>query len=508
MEIQQREIERKVDKLPKPEQREQLREVEQKKYEERKKEFDSGFEDARKIAGWKPYDQNASADWFDPEWMFGIANGFVAVIGNPPYVQLQKNRGQLGHLYAPCNFDTFIRTGDIYCLFYERANQLLKEGGHLCFISSNKWMRAAYGRKLRDYLIKHTRPIQLLDMGPDVFDATVDTNILLLQNSALDVCTAFKAVTMKSDFDKQAGDIGQYLSDKGVDMIPPAKAESWSIFSSIECTLKSKIERIGKPLKAWDINICRGITTGCNEAFVIDESKREELVAQDPRSAEVIKPLLRGRDIECYHVQQTEMYMLATGYDLDIPSTYPAIYNHLENTGRRIESGRRGKGLFNRDDQGENWWNLRTCAYYSEFEKEKIVWKRIGSILRFAYSQHPMFCLDSTCIATGEKVKFLTAVLNSRLSHYQLFGLAPKTGTGDLIVSVQALEPLLVPPIKEASQHLVTQIEDRVDSILDAKRTNADADTTALENEIDQIVYSLYELTPEEIAIVEMTTDC
>ena len=506
VEIQQREIERKVDKLPKPEQREQLREVEQKKYEERKKEFDSGFEDARKIAGWKPYDQNASADWFDPEWMFGIANGFDVVIGNPPYVQLQKNRGQLGHLYAPCNFDTFIRTGDIYCLFYERANQLLKEGGHLCFISSNKWMRAAYGRKLRDYLIKHTRPIQLLDMGPDVFDATVDTNILLLQNSVLDVCTAFKAVTMKSDFDKQAGDIGQYLSDKGVDMIPPAKAESWSIFSSIERTLKSKIERIGKPLKAWDLNIYFGIKTGCNEAFLIDESKREELVAQDPRSAEVIKPLLRGRDIECYHVQQTEMYMLATGYDLDIPSTYPAIYNHLENTGKRIESGRRGKGLFNRDDQGENWWNLRTCAYYSEFEKEKIVWKRIGSILRFAYSQHPMFCLDSTCIATGEKVKFLTAVLNSRLSHYQLFGLAPKTGTGDLIVSVQALEPLLVPPIKEANQHLVTQIEDRVDSILDAKRTNADADTTALEKEIDQIVYSLYDLTPEEIAIVEENT--
>ena len=507
VEIQQREIERKVDKLPKPEQREQLQEVEQKKYEERKKEFDSGFEDARKIAGWKPYDQNASADWFDPEWMFGIANGFDVVIGNPPYVQLQKNRGQLGHLYAPCNFDTFIRTGDIYCLFYERANQLLKERGHLCFISSNKWMRAAYGRKLRDYFIKYTQPIQLLDMGPDVFDATVDTNILLLQNNSLDVCTAFKAVTMKSDFDKQAGDIGQYLSDKGAAMTAPAKGESWSILSPIEHTLKSKIVRIGKPLKAWNLNIYFGIKTGCNEAFLIDESKREELVAQDPRSSEVIKRLLRGRDIECYHVQQTDMYMLATGYDVDIPSTYPAIYNHLENTGKRIESGRRGKGLFNRDDQGENWWNLRTCAYYSEFEKEKIVWKRIGSILRFAYSQHPMFCLDSTCIATGEKVKFLTAVLNSRLSHYQLFGLAPKTGTGDLIVSVQALEPLLVPPITEANQHLVTQIEDRVDSILDAKRTNADADTTALEKEIDQIVYSLYDLTPEEIAIVETASD-
>ena len=141
--------------------------------------------------------------------------------------------------------------------------------------------------------------------------------------------------------------------------------------------------------------------------------------------------------------------------------------------------------------------------YYSEFKTEKIVWKRIGSILRFAYIQHPMFCLDSTCLATGEKVKFLTAVLNSRVSHYQLFGLAPKTGTGDLIVSVQALEPLLVPPITKANQHLAEQIEMRVDKILDAKHTDPEAHISALEDEIDKLVYELYNLTEDEIAIVE-----
>ena len=196
--------------------------------------------------------------------------------------------------------------------------------------------------------------------------------------------------------------------------------------------------------------------------------------------------------------------MLATGYDLDIPNKYPAVYQYLETAGEQIEkSKKRGKGLFNRDDQGENWWNLRACAYYSEFEKVKIVWKRIGSILRFAYSAAPTFCLDSTCIATGEKVKYLTGLLNSRLSHYQLFGLAPKTGTGDLIVSVQALEPLLVPPVTETNQHLAAQIEDRVDRILASKRTDPDADITELENEIDQMVYSLYNLTTDEIKIVE-----
>ncbi|RKU38794.1 type II restriction endonuclease [Candidatus Poribacteria bacterium] len=463
-------------------------------------------DDAEKIAGWDPYDQNATADWFDSEWMFGITEGFDVVIGNPPYIQLQKEGGRLGNLYQNRGFDTFVRTGDIYCLFYEKANQLLKNSGHVCFITSNKWMRAGYGKKLRDYFVTLTQPIQLLDMGPDVFDATVDTNILLFQKTVSDASTAFIGVSLKADFDRQTSSIARYLIDNGSTMEMPAKGEPWAILSSAELNLKRKIENIGKPLEDWDINVYRGIVTGCNEAFIITEAKREELIKQDPKSVEIIKPLLRGRDIQRYYVQRAESYMLATDYDLNVSTRYLAIYAHLETIGEQIESGKiraRGKGLFNRDDQGINWWNLRACAYYAEFDKEKIVWKRIGSILRFAYIQHPMYCLDSTCIATGEKVKFLTAVLNSRVAHYQLFDIAPKTGTGDLIVSVQALEPLLVPPITNANQHLVTEIENKVDRIITAKQTDSDVDISDLENEIDTLVYELYNLTEAEIAIVE-----
>ena len=460
----------------------------------------------KKIAHWDPYDQNATTDWFDSEWMFGLTEGFDVVIGNPPYIQLQKEGGRLGNLYQDKGFETFVRTGDIYCLFYEKANQLLKNNGYVCFITSNKWMRAGYGKKLRDYFVTLTQPIQLLDMGPDVFDATVDTNILLFQNAVSDVPDTFSGVSIGADFDKQTDDILQYLTDNGATMDMPVKGEPWAILSSAELNLKRKIEDIGISLKNWNINIYRGIITGCNEAFIIDEAKRQQLTAQDPKSAEIIKPLLRGRDIERYHAQSVKSYLLATNYDLNIPKRYPAIHAHLETIGEQIESGEvkaRGKGLLNRDDQGENWWNLRACAYYAEFDKEKIVWKRIGSILRFAYIQHPMYCLDSTCIATGEKVKFLTAVLNSRVSHYQLFDLAPKTGTGDLIVSVQALEPLLVPPITKANEHLVTEIENKVDKIITAKHADQNADTSALENEIDKLVYELYNLTEDEIAIVE-----
>ena len=150
-------------------------------------------DDAERIALWNPYDQNASAEWFDSEWMFGVKDGFDTVLANPPYVQLQKDSGRLANLYEPCNFESFDRKGDIFCLFYEKANEQLRKGGCVCFITSNKWLRAGYGKKLRNYFIRQTQPIQLLDMGPGVFDAAVDTNILLLQNALSDVRLPFKA---------------------------------------------------------------------------------------------------------------------------------------------------------------------------------------------------------------------------------------------------------------------------------------------------------------------------
>ena len=326
------------------------------------KHFGMSADDAERIARWDPYDQNATADWFDSEWMFGVMDGFDIAIGNPPYIQLQKEGGRLGNLYEDKGFDTFARTGDIYCLFYEKADKLLRNNGYVCFITSNKWMRAGYGKKLRDYFVTLTQPLQLLDMGPDVFDATVDTNILLFQKIASDATTTFVGVSLGADFDIQTSNIAQYLSDNGATMEMPVKGEPWAILSSAELNLKRKIEDVGKPLKDWDIDINYGIKTGCNEAFIIDEFKREELIDSDATSAEIIKPLLRGRDIKRYHAKQAGLYLLATGYDLDIPKKYPAIYNHLETIGEQIESGEiktRGKGLFDRDDKGINWWNLR-----------------------------------------------------------------------------------------------------------------------------------------------------
>ena len=482
-----------------------------------------GFPDdtTEKIAYWNPYDQNKCADWFDPEWMFNTRDGFDIVIGNPPYVQLQKNGGKLGRLYAPCDFDTFVRTGDIYCLFYEKANQLTRDGGHVCFITSDKWMRAGYGKKLRDHLIKHTRPIQLLDMGPDVFDATVDTNILLLQSVTPEIRATFKAMTIKSDFDKQAGNIAQYLDDNGMAIEIPAKGEQWVILSPEELGLKRKIEHIGKPLKDWNLKMFRGIVTGCNDAFVISEIKREELILQDPKSAEVIKPLLRGRDIRRYDAQWAGLYLLFLPWHFPLhedptisgasqeaeeklKDCYPSIYNHLLQYQDRLRKR-------NRTETGirYEWYALQRCAntYLREFEKEKIIYPNMTKFLPFVYDQDGYYTNDKAFIITGGKyLKYLTGYFNSKVAAKWIRENCPELQGGTRELRKVFIENISIPPVTESNEHLVAQIEERVNKILAAKRTNPDTDTTRLENEIDEIVYLLFDLTPEEIAIVEENT--
>ena len=466
-------------------------------------------DDADNIAQWDPYDQNEKADWFDSELMFGVTDGFDVVIGNPPYIQLQKDGGRLGRLYQPCKFDTFVRTGDIYCLFYEKGHKLLKSMGHLCFITSNKWMRAGYGKKLRDYFILYTQPVQLLDMGPDVFDATVDTNILLLQNKIIyDGVMTFRSAMIGADFDRQTGNISQYLTDNGVRMEMPAEDEPWAILSSAELNLKSKIEDVGVPLKDWDIDIYRGIITGCNEAFVIDKAKHKELIAQDPKSGEIIKPLLRGKDIRRYYARQSGFYILATDYDLDIPNQYPVIYNHLRTIGEQIESGEikaKGKGLFNRDDQGENWWNLRACTFYSEFDKEKIVWQEMAKEGKFLIDRNKFYSLDTTRFLTGEHLPYLLGILNSKFFLYAFknYYAGGHLGAKGVRFKSEFMKSFPIPPIIGENQHIATQIETHVNQILSAKQADPDADTTSLENEIDKLIYELYNLTEDEIAIVE-----
>jgi len=428
---------------------------------------------------------------------YGNFIGFDIVIGNPPYIQLQKDGGQLSKALERFNYKTFNRLGDIYMIFYEKGLQLLKERGFLTLITSSQWMKAGYGISLRSFLLEFNN-LNLLALGPNIFEnATVDTNILVLQKAGNEGILKGSIIKSTEEFNEYSFEYHQ---------MPYINENSWTILNPIKKSISERITSNGIKLIEWDIKMFRGILTGLNEAFIINESKKDEIVNSDKKSKEIIKPIFRGREIEKYYTKWEGDYLISTFPALKINiSDYPGVKNYLQSFGKRIEQiGEEyieinGEKVKTRKKTSNKWFETQDqIGFYEEFYKEKVIWKRIGSQLRFTYSDSEIYSLDSTCIATGEKIKYLTALLNSKVCRYQLFEHAPRTGMGDLLISVQAIEPLLVHyPSKETEE----QINKLVDQIITNNKEGKD--TTALENEIDKLVYELYGLSEEEIEVVE-----
>jgi len=416
--------------------------------------------------------------------------GFDVVMGNPPYIQLQAMKG-ISEQLKRFDYKTYEKTGDIYSLFYEKGYQILKDGGLLAYITSNKWMRANYGKSTRNYFLEYTQPLLLVDLGSGVFkEATVDANILIFKKQPFQ--KPFEAL----DVSRQKNTENLYAFKNKTLYIYPPKDESWIIASPLEQTIKQKIERIGKPLKEWDINIYRGILTGYNEAFIIDGKKKNELIAQDPKSAEIIKPILRGKDIKRYKAQFADLWLINTHNGIknkgipriEVEKDYPAIYHHL----KQYESQ-----LIKRQDQGDHWTNLRDCAYIREFEKEKIVFTKASKIQSFTYDDKGDFVLNTSYILVGKKIKYLLALLNSKLFQFA-FKRFYQSGGIDGEMTVQSVEQI---PIVYPNARQEKNINKFVEQILAKKRVGQD--TTALEAQIDRMVYELYGLTEKEIKIVE-----
>lgn len=458
---------------------------------------------SKKLADWEPFEHKAS-DWFDPEWMFGVTEGFDIVIGNPPYIQIQKKElipEYMSKAYKSQGYLTFKSTGDIYALFYEKGFDLLRKDGILCYITSNKWMRAGYGETLRSYFADHTIPLQLIDFGGfKVFkSATVDTNIYLAKKGNPDTYH-LKAVHFKNDF-KTGDSLSDYINQNST-IINKLSKDTWFIGSKAEIALKEKIEKLGKPLKDWDVKINYGIKTGLNEAFIIDEDTRARLIKEDPKSEEIIKPILRGRDIKRYGYDFANIYLIAThnGYKGVPPiriDDYPAIKSYL---------GSFEPKLSKRGDKGKTPYHLRDCAYMGEFAKEKVVYSEIVREPKFFYDRSGEFFAEATSfILTGSKVKFLTAVFNSQFFTFifKYFYSGGGLGTDGYRYKKLFLEQVPIPRLDtEQKQNIAKQIEALVDQILEVKQNSPEADTTNLESQIDELVMDLYQLTAEERDIV------
>ena len=450
--------------------------------------------DADKVAQWDPYDQNAIANWFDPEYMFGIDEGFDVVIANPPYVQLQKDGGRLRKLYQNAGYTTFTSTGDVYQLFQERGCRLLRpSSGLLAYITSNSWLKAEYGKASRRYFSEKHTPLRLLELGKDVFEsAIVDSSVLLLQEGRGDGAPpAIDAV----DTDKlESQDFPPDPSLWG--QIGPDGDAPWSIMSQTEQGVQAKMQDEGTQLKDWDVKINYGIKTGYNPAFIVDDSTRTKLIAADPYSAYIIKPVLRGQNIQRYQAQWKGLWLIDThnGYG-NVPAVdvddYPAVKAHLHGHYPRLEK---------RKDKGKTPYNLRNCAYHEDFAKEKLFWMDMSNRGRFAYSDSEMFCNDKGFILTGTSLKYLCAVLNSTLITWMISNTALTTGLGLTQWKKFVVERLPIPKITAAKQLPFIR---QVDRILKAKAIDPDADTSEIEEEIDWLVYDLYGLTNAEVAALE-----
>ncbi len=443
--------------------------------------------------------------------------GFDVIIGNPPYIQLQK-MGKEGIDLQRMNYLTYEKTGDIYSLFYELGYSLIRSKGLVTLITSNKWMRAGYGESLRKFFVERTDPLALIDFaGVQIFDAaTVDTNILMFAKDKNRQQT--QACMVK---DKVLNNLSVYFRQNAVQN-NFSSHESWVILSPIEQSIKEKIERIGTPLKDWDINIYRGILTGYNEAFIIDGKKKDELIAADPKSAEIIRPILRGRDIKRYSYDFDERYLIATfpsrNYNID---HYPALKSFLEGfkpklkqtgetlTRQEIEqvmAHAKANGISlketdlktSRKKTNNKWFETQdSISYWDDFSKQKIIYPEITKFLSFYYDEKAFYINNKCFIITGEHIHFLTAFLNSSLFKYCFKDNFPELLGGTRELRKVFLEQIPVtfvsPNINEKFKSMLERIHLTIQHGLPTK---------SIELEVDEAIFDLYSLTLEERKVI------
>ncbi|PUD42969.1 class I SAM-dependent DNA methyltransferase [Helicobacter pylori] len=446
--------------------------------------------------------------------------GFDCIIGNPPYIR-QEHIKDLKPLLQKQYQDFYNSSSDIYTYFFALAFHLLKEKGFNAFITSNKYARAKYGAKLRELLLKKTTLVSYMELNAlKVFEsATVDTSIIhFIKQPPLKESDFKYYEPTPNDKDDLKNTPSLLMKQNAL------STESFIFANATLLDLRDKIESVGTPLKDWDIQINYGIKTGANEAFIIPTEKRDAILkncddaqkdergmSERERTIELIKPILRGKDIKRYSYEWAHLWVINThnGYTSSFKSKippidiekYPATKAHLDAHYDTIAT---------RSDQGDTPYNLRNCAYLEDFEKEKIVY---GEIV-----QEPRFYLDNgecelggfyaeatSFILTGEHLRYLLGMLHSKLITFAFKTFYAGGGLGESGYRYKKafIERLPIPKITTKNQELADKITDCAEQILALKAKDPKANTQRLEKEIDALVYQLYHLTDEEIKIIE-----
>jgi len=443
-------------------------------------------------------------------------DGFDIMIGNPPYIQLQKMGKETDILQAE-KFETFKRTGDIYTLFYEKGINLLKDNkGVLTYITSNTWMRTKFGEGMRNFFVSKSNPIKLLNFEDTKMfpSATVEVNIMLTKKE--DWNNNLQAVAIKGDY-LPGMSINEYLSKKQI-VLNNLNKESWIIVEKEDFEIKKQIEKKGIPLMNWDVNFYRGFLTGLNDAFFIDEEKRQELINQDEKNATIIKPLFRGREIKKFGFEFHNKYVIFThnGVREDkknnikerdrilVEKDFPSIYKHLllyrDKDSPLVRKDSKGKvqTLIDRADQGSHWSNLRNCAYIDSFDKEKIVWLSISDKPAFALDTKKMYVTAPAYIMTSSCNKYLVTMLNSKAMEWYLDKVSSSTGQGTNQWSKIFVEKLPIPQLEEKERKPFEILADYLTLINDPEKPylfesiSNEIVSRFFEDVLNMMVYELY----------------
>jgi hypothetical protein len=442
------------------------------------------------------------------------SGGFDAVIGNPPYVRQEELNGVKSYFHS--RYQTFQPTADLYVNFIEKGHRLLKSTGLFGMIVSNKWLRAAYGRRLRRFLADGISVLNIVDMaGLRVFaNATVRTIILVSTPRPKKSSTFLYLAPMPtSDFHliRSGEQLLRIVEQKAKNL--PLSSLSLYGWSFSDASAQAIIEKMkqsslvltgyirGKPFF--------GIKTGLNEAFMIDKAKRNHLIAKNSKATEIIRPLIVGKDVRRYAIDFKDRYLVwtYTGVDID---RYPAVFEHLKKFKPKLKK---------RWDQGNFWWELRACDYYDRFEKPKIIYPDIASTCRFALDQNGYFGSNTTYFISGKDL-YLLGILNSKLAQFYFSKTcAGLEGGGKIYLRFfgQYLEEFPVHRIdlsdsSEVNRHcrIVELVGQMLDLQKKVSKTKIPQEKEALrrqieaiDRQIDELVYQLYGLSAEEIKIVK-----
>ena len=411
--------------------------------------------------------------------------GFDVIIGNPPYVR-QEAFKELKPYFENAFPDVYSGMSDLYIYFFERSMQLLKNGGLFGFIVSNKFIRSGYGENLRKYIRNNFKILSLVDKFENkVFaDAAVDPCIIILQKEKPEK-------SHKVIYNYTTKVLQSSLSEKG-----------WTFADSSVLNLKKKIESAGKKIKDWEgVKIYFGIKSGLNEAFIINEKIKNELVKKDKEALEIIKPILRGRDIERYKILFANLYLIVSKIGLDIKK-YKSVFEYLE----KFKSQ-----LLKRTDFTSGvmeWFNLRPCDYYEKFDEPKIIYPDISEKGGFYWDNECYFFNNTIYMIAGKVKKSWVAVLNSKLMSWYYPQIASGLGEKGVRYFTQFVKEL---PLPENTQSLEKYAQEMFDlnkklqavpenseKWLDSKR-----EIEKLDRKIDEEVYKLYGLSEEEIKIIK-----